>query len=72
MDIAAALNASALGIHRNVERLNVAAAEIAKPDNVSDVESTVEMMVAQHGMQANVNAFKAATHMNRSMLDLMA
>lgn len=72
MNIAITLDISALGIHRNVERFNAAAVEIAKPDNVGDVESTVEMMVAQREMQANINAFRAATQMNRSMLDMMA
>jgi len=72
MNISTTLNTSALGIHRHVERLNAAAAEIARPENIGDVESTAEMIIARHGMQANVNAFRAATQMNRSMLDMMA
>lgn len=72
MSISTILNVSALGIHRNIERLNAAAAKVAEPDNVGDVQPTVEMIVAQHGAQANLNAFKCAARMNRAMLDILA
>ncbi len=72
MSISASLSLSALGIHRNVERFNAGAEKIARPDNVGKVEPAIEMMVAEHNVQANINTFKAAAQMNRAMLDLMA
>ncbi len=72
MSILSSLNVSALGIHRNVERFNAAASEVARPQNVGRVQPMVEMMVAEHGVQANINNIKAAARMSRAMLDIIA
>ena len=72
MDMSPILHVSAQGIHRNIERLNSAVGEIAKPDNLGAVEPQVEMIIAEHGLQANVNAFRTMAYMNRTILDIMA
>ncbi len=72
MSISTSLNLSALGIHRNVERFNAGAEKVARPDNVGQVDPLIEMMLAAHGTQANINTFKAAAKMNRATLDMMA
>jgi flagellar basal body rod protein FlgC len=72
MSILSSLNVSALGIHRNVERFNGAASEVARPQNAERVQPMVEMMIAEHGVQANINNIKAAARMSRAMLDIIA
>jgi len=72
MDISPILHVSAQGIHRSIERLNAAAGEIAKPDNSGAVEPQVEMIIAEHGLLANVNAFRSAAYISHTILDIMA
>jgi len=72
MNLSLASNISALGIHRNIERFNAAAAEVSCPNDVGRVEPIVEMMVAKHGVQANINAFVAGTRLDRTLLDILA
>lgn len=72
MNLSMSLQLSAVGIHRNIERFNAAATKIARPDTVGQVEPLVEMMLARHGAQANINTFKVAAGMNRAALDMMA
>jgi len=72
MDISPILHVSAQGIHRNIERLNAVAGEIAKPENVGAVEPQAEMIIAEHGLQANINAFRTAAYMSRTVLDIIS
>lgn len=72
MSIAASLHTSALGIHRYIERFNAGAAQAARPSHVGRVQPMVDMMIAEHGTQANINAFKSAAHLSRALLDIMA
>ena len=71
MSISPILHVPALGIHRNIERLNAAAAEIAKPENLGAVRPIAEMIVAKHGAQANINTFKSVVEMDRNVLDIL-
>lgn len=68
----AALNISVMGIHRNIERFNAAAAEIAKFDKTADIGPLVDQIIASHSTEANINTFRAAARMERALLDILA
>jgi len=72
MDISPALFSSAQGIHRNLERMNAAAARLAQSTDNDPIEPLVDLMTSRHAVEANIHTFRVAARLYHHSLDLLA
>lgn len=66
------LTNSIQGIKYNAEAMAKAARRLKDFKKADTPAEMVNMMVAEHGMSANVNALKTALRMQDTILDLLA
>lgn len=66
------LTNSIQGIRYQAEAMQQAARKLKDFETADTPTEMVNMMVAEHGMSANVNALKTALRMQESILDLLA
>ena len=67
------ISSSLRAIHRHVEQVNRAAAQISRGEDAANlVEAQRDMIVGCHGFTANLNTFRTILDMHHSTIDRIA